>query len=137
MKITKEYTFESAHVLPWHTGKCGREHGHSYILQVTVEGAVKPDNGDSDAGMVMDFADVSKVVKPLINEKLDHYRLNDSLGMENPTAERIVLWIAEQLQPELPDLIELRLYETATGWVTWTRHTREVGDSRRDIGETW
>lgn len=119
-EITKEYRFEASHILPWHTGKCGRLHGHSYILQVTVEGPLKPDNGDPDAGMVMDFADISTVVKPLIASKLDHHHLNDSLGLENPTGERIVEWIADQLTPLLPGLCRLRLYETATGWVDWS-----------------
>lgn len=117
--ITKEYTFESGHILPWHQGKCGRPHGHSYILQVEVAGRVKPDNGEPDAGMVMDFADISTVVKPLLNDYLDHRWLNDSLGLTNPTAENIVVWIADHLAPELPGLASLRLYETSTGWVTW------------------
>lgn len=120
LTITKEYRFESSHILPWHEGKCGRQHGHSYILQVEVAGPVKPDDGEPDSGMVMDFADISAVMKPLIAGYLDHYQLNDSLMIVNPTAERIVQWIAEQIRHDLPGLASLRLYETATGWVTWT-----------------
>lgn len=121
MKITKEYRFESAHVLPWHDGKCAREHGHSYVLQVTVEGEVKANDGSRDAGMVMDFADIGRVVKPLIEERFDHFRLNDSLGLENPTAENMVLWLVDYLDERLPGLAAIRLYETATGWVEWER----------------
>ena len=121
MKLTKAYTFEAGHVLPFHTGKCGRPHGHSYVLHVTIEGDIKPDDGSPDSGMVMDFAEISQVLKPLIAGDLDHYWLNESLEMKNPTAERIVEWVVEKLQPQFSGLCAVRLYETATGWVDWER----------------
>ena len=32
MEIFKEFTFEAAHQLPWHAGKCAGLHGHGYRL---------------------------------------------------------------------------------------------------------
>lgn len=121
LTITKRFTFEAAHQLPWHDGKCARLHGHSYVLEVSVAGEVKPDDGKPDAGMVVDFAAVSGVMKPLIEAVLDHHSLNDQL--ENPTAENLVRWLVPILQPHMTQigtvLTRLRLYETATSWVDW------------------
>ena len=40
MKVTKEVTFDSAHMLSNYSGKCQNLHGHTYKLQVTVEGPI-------------------------------------------------------------------------------------------------
>ena len=40
MQIRKQFAFEAAHVLPYHTGKCSRLHGHSYRLEVALEGGL-------------------------------------------------------------------------------------------------
>ena len=40
MKITKEITFDSAHMLSNYNGKCNNLHGHTYKLQIEVEGDV-------------------------------------------------------------------------------------------------
>lgn len=116
MRVTKRFTFESHHKLPWHTGKCARDHGHSYVLEVSVRGIVKPDNGAPDSGMVLDFGEISSKVKPLVAD-MDHRSLNDLV--QNPTAERMVEYIVSLLRVELPGLEMVRLYETSTGWVEW------------------
>jgi len=69
VELSKTYTFEASHILPKHKGKCSRLHGHSWELVVCVEGKV-----NEDSGFVMDYADISSYVKPLI-EKLDHRHL--------------------------------------------------------------
>ncbi len=62
--------------------------------------------------MVVDFDALSAVVKPLVIERLDHASLNDVLP--NPTAEHIALWIWQELAPQLPELDEVVVWETAT-----------------------
>ncbi len=110
MEILKEYTFEAAHLLPnvppGH--KCRRLHGHSFHLTVYVNGPV-----GENTGWVIDFADISTVVKPVI-AKLDHYYLNEIPGLENPTSENIAKWIWRQLKPSLPILTRILLKETCT-----------------------
>ena len=108
--IRKRFRFEAAHVLPYHTGKCARLHGHSYRLDVTIGGPLRSDG--SSRGMVEDFDDVAAAVRADVLEALDHRSLNDVL--ENPTAERIVAWIWARLTPRLANLRELVLWETAT-----------------------
>jgi len=110
VRIRKRFRFEASHVLPHHGGKCARLHGHSYRLDVTVRGELR-ENG-SESGMVMDFAELEAIVTPEVIDRLDHRHLNDVV--ENPTCERILLWIAAALAPRLPGLDELVLWETAS-----------------------
>src|SRR4051812_21217916 len=94
--ISKMFSFEAAHQLQYHRSKCARPHGHSYKLEVTVRGEVKNEPGDSDHGMVLDFGDISQIVKEAIISRLDHYDLNEVTGIY-PTAEYLVHWIWNNL----------------------------------------
>jgi 6-pyruvoyltetrahydropterin/6-carboxytetrahydropterin synthase len=117
VRIRKLFTFEAAHVLPHHGGKCARPHGHSYRLEVVVSGPLREDG--PDRGMVMDFADVKTIVDAEVIDRLDHRDLNEIV--DNPTCERVLLWIAEALAAKLPQLDELVLWETATACAALTR----------------
>jgi 6-pyruvoyltetrahydropterin/6-carboxytetrahydropterin synthase len=119
--ISKTFDFEAAHQLPYHAGKCSRPHGHSYKLRVSLMGHVEHDNpSNPSSGMVMDFGDMKTIVKPLIDDFLDHHDLNDV--MENPTAENILLWIVERLKYGFGAmLVEVTLWETATCSATWRK----------------
>lgn len=77
-------------------------HGHTYRLKVILDGPV------GDDGFVIDFADIDKAVKPLVDQ-LDHRLLNDVEGLENPTVEIQLQWIWERL--DVLPLHELRLTE--------------------------
>lgn len=65
MKISKEYRWEMGHRLPFHKGLCRNIHGHSYRMSVEITGSL------NKYGMVIDFFDLNKIVKPVI-EKYDH-----------------------------------------------------------------
>lgn len=110
MDIYKEFTFEAAHLLPNVPAghKCGRLHGHSFRVEVHVNGPLDP-----QLGWVVDFADIKAVVKPVI-ARLDHYYLNDITGLENPTSENVARWLWQQLQPALPQLSSIVVKETCT-----------------------
>jgi 6-pyruvoyltetrahydropterin/6-carboxytetrahydropterin synthase len=64
--LSKEFTFEAAHRLPRHDGKCARLHGHSWKMLVEVESPELHKSGPK-SGMVMDFGDIKAAV-----EKLKH-----------------------------------------------------------------
>ena len=113
MRIRKQFSFEAAHVLPHHEGKCSRLHGHSYRLDVALEGPLQA-TGPA-AGMIEDFDVVSRTVRSTVIARLDHTSLNDLI--ENPTAENIVVWIWQVLASQLPYLAELTLWETPTAAV--------------------
>ena len=110
MLIKKQFRFEAAHVLPHHNGKCARLHGHSYKLEVAVAGPLR--TAGPDQGMVMDFGDLSAIVKLVVLGPLDHAYLNDIVP--NPTCECVLEWISIELSKHLPLLDELVLWETAT-----------------------
>ena len=97
-------------MLPHHDGKCSRLHGHSYRLEVTVAGPLR--TAGPATGMVVDFDVLARTVRRAVIDVLDHSSLNDAI--ENPTSENIVAWIWRALEPELPQLEELTLWETAT-----------------------
>lgn len=98
MEIFREFTFEAAHHLPSVPDghKCARLHGHSYRVEVRVEGPV-----GSASGWVMDFAELKEAFRPL-HERLDHHYLNEVEGLDNPTSENLARWIWERLQDTLP-----------------------------------
>ncbi|MHB8178742.1 MAG: 6-carboxytetrahydropterin synthase QueD [Vulcanimicrobiaceae bacterium] len=110
MEIRKRFHFEAAHHLPHHRGKCARPHGHSYILEVAIRGAIS--QSGPDCGMVLDFDALSEVVDARVVDRLDHTDLNAII--ENPTAENIAQWIWHELAAHVNDLHEVVLWETAT-----------------------
>jgi 6-pyruvoyltetrahydropterin/6-carboxytetrahydropterin synthase len=102
--VTRSFRFEAAHQLPWHEGACRNLHGHSYRLEVTVEGPI------GDQGLVIDFADVKAVVGREVIDRYDHRYLNDLL--DNPTAELIAAEIWKSLETAGLGVSRLRLWET-------------------------
>ena len=128
LTVCKEFTFEAAHYLPGHLGKCAMVHGHSYKLQVEVRtDPAKCENvviaSGPSAGMVVDFSDLSKVVNEKVIDRLDHKYLNDVLNFR-PTAENMAMWIGEILEMPLSDLklqlVEIRLWETFGAFARYT-----------------
>jgi len=110
MDIFKIFTIEAAHRLPnvppGH--KCARLHGHSFRIEIRVSGAM-----DVHSGWVMDFADIKAAFQPLYDQ-LDHHYLNDIEGLDNPTSERLAVWIWQRLKPRLPALSQVIVHETCT-----------------------
>jgi 6-pyruvoyltetrahydropterin/6-carboxytetrahydropterin synthase len=110
VEIFKSFRLESAHSLPNVPAghKCGRVHGHSYVLEIHVEGKLDP-----RLGWVTDFADLSAAFDPLF-DALDHRYLNDVEGLGNPTCENLAIWIWDRLKPRLPILSQVVVQETCT-----------------------
>ncbi len=124
--ITKKFRFEAAHHLPGHHGKCARPHGHSYRLEVTIRGPIKDAPGESDHGMVMDFGDLSQIVKNSVIESLDHQDLNVVTEFHT-TAENLAHWIWDELIASgLSEalLYRIRLWETNSCFVEITQQER-------------
>lgn len=69
--------------------------------------------------MLVDFGDVSAVVKPLVEEYLDHHFLNETLQTNRPTSEFIAEWVFNQLRGKLQDLHAVTIYETCTSACTY------------------
>lgn len=110
VRLSKTFTFEAAHSLPTFPPghKCRRLHGHSFRVEVVVEGDVEP-----ALGYLIDYGDISDACEPL-RRRLDHYHLNEIEGLENPTSEVLARWLWERLRPALPLLAAVVVHETCT-----------------------
>lgn len=136
IRLTKEFSFEAAHSLEGYDGACSQIHGHSYRLQVTIEGEPLNSPGAPKDGMVMDFGVLKGIVNREIIDRLDHsftIRRTDSnraliemlqqhytnihVVEWQPTSENMLHDMAARLTPAMPNgikLVALKLYETAT-----------------------
>ena len=119
-KLKKKFKFEAGHVLTHHDGKCSQPHGHSYILIVKVKQENLITSGPKK-NMVIDFGDISLHVKPMIEQFLDHQWLNDTLETDSPTAEFIAKWIFDHLEPFIPSLYAITIFETETSSATYCK----------------
>ncbi len=140
IRVTKEFNFEMAHALWGYDGLCKNLHGHSYKLFVTVIGKPITDSSNQKLGMVIDFGDLKRIVKPMIVDVLDHsVVLSKKAPSEallqakpmfdrihlldyQPTCENMVIDFAYKIRKELPEGVELysiKLYENATSFAEW------------------
>ena len=104
-EITKAVNFEAAHYMGGKPeGHPYRNvHGHSFRLEATVAGTVKP--GEE---WVQDFSELTAILNETA-QKLDHRLLNEIDGLDVPTLERIALWAANDLKSKLPGLKKVAL----------------------------
>jgi 6-pyruvoyltetrahydropterin/6-carboxytetrahydropterin synthase len=116
MLLRKTFRFEASHILPKHKGKCSRLHGHSWVLHVFVEGTI-----DEETGFVMDYAEISSTVKPLV-ESLDHRHLGAWTNlfykpMREEHKNMIVSWLPEDFYPSSENLLmEIGHQICGMGW---------------------
>lgn len=108
--LVKRFTFEAAHLLPRMPAghKCRRLHGHSYAVEVSVEGEVDP-----GTGLVIDYGEITAAVKPFV-EQLDHFYLNEIEGLDNPTSEVLAKWLWDRIRPLLRGVVCITVAETCT-----------------------
>jgi 6-pyruvoyltetrahydropterin/6-carboxytetrahydropterin synthase len=140
IRVTREFSFEMAHVLRNYDGPCRNVHGHSYRLFVTLSGVPVNDPENPKNGMVIDFTELKNIVLGKIVNQFDHSVViskdfdRDKRGMMEkifgntvvvdyqPTCENLVADFASRLIKEMPagiSLHSLRLYETAKSYAEW------------------
>jgi 6-pyruvoyltetrahydropterin/6-carboxytetrahydropterin synthase len=86
-----------------------RVHGHSFEVEVTLEG--EPDPG---TGFVADFATLEAACGELRGQ-LDHRMLNEIEGLAAPSLEHLCVWIWTRLSPRLPDLVKVTVRRPSAG----------------------
>ena len=126
---TRKFTFSSAHRYwrpEWSAednarifGNLTVSHGHNYVLEVTVRGAVDP-----ATGMVMDLGELKRLAGDLVVSRFDHADLNRDAVFASgaiPTTENLVRAIWDLLVPKLGGerLHRLRLWEDPTFYVEY------------------
>lgn len=122
VEVTRAYGFSAAHRLadPGRSdeenrrlyGKCAnpQPHGHDYRFEVTVRGAIDP-----TLGTVTDLGALDAAVQELVVGPFDHRYLNVEVAQFArvlPTAERIAERIWQLLDPHVPKLARIVVYET-------------------------
>jgi 6-pyruvoyltetrahydropterin/6-carboxytetrahydropterin synthase len=127
--LTKRIEFSASHFYrnpDWDTkqnqktfGACYQEHGHNYLLEVTVGGRVDP-----VTGMIINLYDLKQIVTDVL-EEFDHKHLNlDTPYFEHaiPTTENLalVLWRKFRARQETQDLRSIRLFEGEDLWAKLT-----------------
>ena len=122
-RSTRRFSFAAGHrywVNAWSPeenervfGRLTVPHGHNYILDVTVQGEI-----DERTGMVIDLAELKRVVTETIVDRFDHADLNaDPIFRDRvPTTENIALAVWDLLAPKLGGdrLACVRVWEDAT-----------------------
>ena len=114
-RLTHEFSFEASHRLD-HLGPghpCFPLHGHSYIVELVIEGEVNP-----TTGFLMDYADICRAADPVI-KRLDHTHLNDVADLHFTTTEHIARWLWIRLKDVLPQLIEITIRESRSTACTY------------------
>jgi 6-pyruvoyltetrahydropterin/6-carboxytetrahydropterin synthase len=124
MRVTRRYRFSASHRL--HTpmlsedenrklyGKCANPfgHGHDYVLDVTVEGAVDA------TGQVVERAALDEFVRERILRRVEYKNLNVDLTEFStmvPTTENLARLVRDLLLDNwnlAPRLAHLRIWET-------------------------
>jgi 6-pyruvoyltetrahydropterin/6-carboxytetrahydropterin synthase len=117
-ELEKDFTFEASHKLLHHDGKCHRLHGHSWKGSVKLVGYSLEDAGPKQ-GMVFDYSDIASVLRPMVEDYLDHHHLNDTLEEDTPTSEFVARWVFHHLKGRLPGLFSVRIEETCTSRCTF------------------
>ena len=124
--ITKEYKFCAAHQY-WNNkwskeenfnvfGDDIKNHGHNYILRITVQGRI-----DSDSGFVVSLQWLNDIVRNKVIKVLDHSQIDKDIEYfkdKTPSTENLVIFIWDILDPYFKDrtaeLYKIFLRETPT-----------------------
>ena len=124
--ITKEYKFCAAHQY-WNDkwskeenfevfGDDIKNHGHNYILRITVQGKI-----DSDSGFVVSLQWLNDIVRNKVVKILDHSQIDKDIEYfknKTPSTENLVIFIWNILEPYFEEktakLYKIFLRETPT-----------------------
>lgn len=100
-ELTVKSHFDAAHQLRNYSGKCASIHGHTWHVEVIIEG-----NNLDNIGMLIDFSLLKKMIKEEI-ARFDHSFINELEGFDekgvNPTAENLAAYIFKELGKKLSD----------------------------------
>jgi len=120
MDLFFRFDFAAARFLPNlpASHRCSRVHGHTFHIELTIRGEL-----GEDSGWIVDFDDVDRAMDEL-KDALDHRRLNDIPGLENPTTERLAEWLWTRIAERLPGLHSVTVQEHPS------RGVRYYGPSR-------
>ncbi len=131
-----------------HRSICRGLHGHRYKAEICFEGKLVSDEGVSEEGMVVDFADIKKLALSEVHDRLDHgfmvwekdRELVEFLQTHDghkpvvvpfpPTAEEVARYIFRLLDGKMKDkyktdlrLHSVKLWETPTSFALYSEES--------------
>jgi len=119
-KLTVKDHFDAAHALVGYPGECKDLHGHTWDIEVTIQGTQL-----DEVGIVYDFknlkTDLSRILSQYDHEYLNKVPPFDSM---NATAENLARVIYEQMEEALPqniDLVEVAVWESPQARLSYSR----------------
>ncbi len=109
--MTIEFKFDSAHFMPTfpegHPNR--RMHGHTYYGFVSLKGVPH-----SDSGFLVEETEIKKIIEPTV-QKLDHFMLNEIVGMGLPTTENICVWLWNEWKDKVTGLCKIEIRRPSVG----------------------
>jgi 6-pyruvoyltetrahydropterin/6-carboxytetrahydropterin synthase len=105
MRLGVVESMDCSHFLPGHR-RCGLMHGHTYRVEVQIE-------GEARGGMILDFADLKGTLREVL-ALYDHRSLNDFL--EYPSVENLCGLLKRDLGARLPFPLTVRVWEGDGKW---------------------
>jgi len=114
-RITKEFHFSASHQLMGlsEDHPCSRLHGHNYIIEVELQAPEL-----NNVGFVRDYHELAPL-KAYIDDTLDHRHLNDVLGDEDVTAERLAKHLFDWSKSRWSEVSAVRVSETPKTWAEY------------------
>jgi 6-pyruvoyltetrahydropterin/6-carboxytetrahydropterin synthase len=111
VEIAYRFGFDAAHRFDhFPQGHPNRSlHGHSFQVEVALEGEPDP-----ATGFIADFGDVDAACAD-VRRRLDHRMLNDIEGLQQPSLENLARWIWVALAPALPRLSRITVRRDSAG----------------------
>ncbi len=111
VELTYAFGFDAAHRFDaFPVGHPNRRmHGHSFQAEVAVRGTPDP-----TTGFVVEFTQLESACGALRNT-LDHHVLNEIEGLEQPSLERLSVWIWERLAGKIPSLARVTVRRDSRG----------------------
>ena len=106
MKLGITDYIDCAHFLPGHP-KCGRLHGHTYKIEIIIEGET------GSEGMVLDFGEMKQNLQSVLGQ-YDHQSLNDFL--DYPSVENVCEALSVKLREKFSFPFSLRVWEGHGKW---------------------
>lgn len=90
--VTKEITFDCAHMLSNHNGACANLHGHTYKLQVGITGVPVGGSDATDSAMIVDFKELKRILKETVMDKYDHALIFSSSEFRSDAEAALWVW---------------------------------------------
>ncbi len=107
LKLARTEFIDAGHFIPGHP-KCGKPHGHTYRVDITIE-------GNTEGDMLLDFGEFKQRVWEVL-QRYDHVMLNEVMASV-PTVENLAMELHRELKKVLQGFkLTVRVYEGVHKW---------------------